>query len=266
MTPLRTEQACSLYTARNPFSSIWALRYSNYSAPIDGETTRLLDWRPVSTRAAMADGAMRSYIRSDRFSCVAAKAAVLSGGYRFGYYGGFADRRCSEGLARDLSAFIAERPAMPGEYATFVAVFEESAAGGEQWFEDALWRQLQQLVALSARHWPWNANVSNDPADANFAFSFGGHAFFVVGMHASASRLSRNFSLPALAFNAHAQFDRARTAGRFERIQQQVRVRELALQGSLNPELCPFGSRSEARQYSGRQTEETWQCPYQPRS
>ena len=152
------------------------------------------------------------------------------------------------------------------EYATFVAAFEQPDAGDEKWFEISLWRQLQQLITLSARHWPWNPTVSDNPAEPNFAFSFAGEAFFIVGMHARASRTSRRFLLPAIAFNAHTQFDRARGTGRFPRLQQQVRAREIAIQGSLNPELSAFGSRSEARQYSGRTTKGNWECPYRPRS
>src|ERR1700722_204130 len=262
MVRLTLEQALSLYAVANPFSSAGALRYSNYCAPINGVATRLLDWRPHTARAKMADQAMRGFILSDDFSCVAAKGAVLSGGYRFGYYTSFADAQCSEGLARDLSAFIAERAAMQMEYATFVAVFEEPIAGDEKWFEVSLWRQLQQLIALSAPRFPWDPKVSKNPADPNFAFSFGGQAFFIVGMHARASRASRRFFLPAISFNAHAQFGRARDTGRFLKIQRQVRARERSIQGSLNPELAAFGSRSEARQYSGRKTEEKWQCPY----
>jgi len=34
------------------------------------------------------------------------------------------------------------------------------------------------------------------------------------------------------------------------------------VQGSLNPNLADFGERSEARQYSGREVEEHWRCPF----
>lgn len=266
MEHLTIEQTFSLCARTNPFTSAEALRYSNYSAPIDGVTTRLLDWRPPAGRAKMVDQAMRSFILSDGFSCVAAKAAILSRGYRFGYYPRLADDGCSQGLARDLRAFTAERSAMRVEYATFVAVFEELSAGDERWFESLLWQQLEQLIRLSERHWAWGPNASDNPAAPNFAFSFGGQAFFIVGMHARASRTSRRFFLPAIAFNAHAQFEHARQTGRFAKIQRQVRERELGIQGSLNPELSAFGSRSEARQYSGRETEENWRCPYRPDS
>lgn len=263
---LTPEQALSLYGNVNPFSSAEALRTSNYSAPVNGELVRLLDWRAPSPQARLADGAMRAFVRSEAFSCVAAKAAIASGGYRFGYYPGLGSQRSSAGLARDLAAFAAERASLLGRYATFVAVFEEERLGSEAWFEASLWAQLNRLAELGTPYYPWDPAVSNDPTAPDFAFSFAGEAFFVVGMHPNSSRVSRRFFLPALAFNLHSQFEEARRDGRFERIQGLVRDRELALQGSLNPELRAFGTRSEARQYSGRRTEEGWECPFRVRS
>lgn len=262
MGNLTPEQALSLYGTVNPFVTPDALRSSNYSANIGGTLIRLLDWRRPSGQAVLADRAMRAFIQSPAFSCVAGKAAVASGGYRFGYYRGFSDVRSTEGLAHDLVAFVAERPSMDVEYASFVAVFEELSCGDERWFEAGLWRQLQKLADLGTPYYGWDASVSNAADDPNFAFSFAGHAFFVVGLHPRSSRKSRRFFLPAIAFNAHQQFAAARRAGNFERIQRLVRDRDLALQGSLNPELREFGTRSEARQYSGRATEEEWKCPF----
>ena len=97
--------------------------------------------------------------------------------------------------------------------------------------------------------------MSDDPDDPLFSFSFGGRAFFVVGLHPHSSRMSRSFRWPALVFNPHSQFGRLRGEGRFERIQHAIREREIAVQGSLNPNLADFGERSEARQYSGRAVE-----------
>jgi FPC/CPF motif-containing protein YcgG len=115
---------------------------------------------------------------------------------------------------------------------------------------------------MDVRHFDWADGYSNDPEDAKFAFSFAGWAFFVVGLHPRSSRVARRFAQPALVFNAHRQFDELRTSGHFTRIQALVRERELALQGSLNPNLAEFGARSEARQYSGRAVEDSWKCPF----
>ncbi len=45
-------------------------------------------------------------------------------------------------------------------------------------------------------------------------------------------------------------------------MQEVIRDRERNLQGDLNPNLADFGTRSEARQYSGRPMEEQWRCPF----
>jgi FPC/CPF motif-containing protein YcgG len=262
MGDLTPRQAVALYGCENPFASPAALRASNYCAHLNGRLVRLLDSREPLAQARLADKAVRAFILSSSFSCVAGKAAVSSGGYRFGYYGGFGEGNSTEGLARDLAAFVAERPFMERRYASFIAVFDGSGQGGEDWFESALWRELQLLSDLAAPLYARNARVASDPDANDFAFSFASEAFFVVGMHRESSRLSRRFSLPTLVFNSHDQFAEARRDGRFQRIQRIVRGRELQLQGSINPELREFGTASEARQYSGRPTEESWKCPF----
>jgi FPC/CPF motif-containing protein YcgG len=104
--------------------------------------------------------------------------------------------------------------------------------------------------------------VSTNPDDRNFSFSFGGTALFVVGMHPKSSRLTQRFIVPALVFNPHYQFEMLRSRNEFDRFAAVIRARELALRGSLNPNLDPSRQRSEARQYSGRAVEENWRCPF----
>lgn len=261
MRGLNVQQTVALYTAANPFNSANALRFSNYSAVLDGALVRLLDWRRPSSRARMADNAMRAFLLSDGFSCVAGKAAVLTGGYRFAHYRGGAAEEI-DGLTRDLAAFVAERKGMPARYASFVATFEETGIADERCFEAWLWATLQRLAELDAAHHRWDPSLSSDPGAHDFGFSFAGKGFFVVGLHPRSSRLSRRFFLPTLVFNAHSQFEQARLSGRFTQIQRSVRRRELALQGSINPELREFGTASEARQYAGRQLEDGWTCPF----
>jgi FPC/CPF motif-containing protein YcgG len=128
-------------------------------------------------------------------------------------------------------------------------------------FEGLLWRQLRLLHERDTAE--WDPSVSSDPGDPRFAFSFGGRAFFVVGLAPSGERWARTFPWPLLAFNAHRQFRELRTSGKFERIQEVVRERDEALEGDLNPNLSDWGSHTEARQYSGREVEDDWTCPVQ---
>jgi FPC/CPF motif-containing protein YcgG len=107
----------------------------------------------------------------------------------------------------------------------------------------------------------WDPSVSRDPDDPRFAFSFGGRAFFVVGLAPSGERWARTFPWPLLAFNAHRQFRELRKSGQFERMQEVVRQRDEALEGDINPNLSDWGTHTEARQYSGREVDEKWRCP-----
>jgi hypothetical protein len=204
----------------------------------------------------------RALVLNSRFSCVGAKAALGRGSYRVGLYGALGSTEAAAGLARDLFSFVEEQGELGGEFTTFVASFEGPTAADEATFERLLWAQLQRLHEEDRRHHRWDPSVSEDPEDPTFAFSFAERAFFVVGLHPASSRFARRFAWPTLIFNAHEQFHRLREEGRYERMQEVIRLRERSLQGTLNPNLGDFGVRSEARQYSGRAAEAQWRCPF----
>lgn len=221
--------------------------------------------REGARRVAAVDAEFRSFIAGPRFSCLAGKGVVRSGGYALAVYGALGSARSAGLLARDLGRFLASLPADATTLQAFVAVFTRRAPEGEMAFERQMWGELQRLHERDDRGSGWDPAASNDPADPDFAFSFAGRALFVIGLNPDSSRLARRFRWPALVFNPHAQFDRLRADGRFELLRAAVREREMALQGSLNPNLADFGVRSEARQYSGRPTEPDWQCPFHHR-
>ena len=226
-------------------------------APLGGPATPLQEFVHDSFRALVLNPV---------FSCVGAKSAIRRGSYHFGLYGEMGSPGSTAGLARDLFDFVVdlvdEQDERDGEFSTFVACFEGPAGADERDFERLLWAQLQRLHETDRRHHRWDPSVSPDPGDPDFAFSFAGRAFFVVGLHSASSRFARRFAWPTLVFNAHHQFDKLRQSGRYARVQEVIRNRELDLQGNLNPNLADFGTRSEARQYSGRPVEEDWRCPF----
>ena len=157
--------------------------------------------------------------------------------------------------------------AEPELFQSLVVLFEHGAPTDEQGFEDGLWQRLQSLSDkdewLGQRADP---RVTHDPDDPHFALSFGGEAFFIVGLHPRASRPARRFSTPAMVFNLHDQFETLREKGRYESLRASIAQRELAIAGSLNPMLAHHGSVSAARQYSGRAVEAGWRCPFLGRS
>ena len=205
----------------------------------------------------------RAFVQAQDFPCLGARAAVHRGRYLFRVYGEMGSPAATAGLARDLARFAAASGEV--EFAAFVAAFLEPGPEDETAFEARLWAQLQRLSDADPSP-RWAPGVGEDAAAADFAFSFAATPFFVVGLHPASSRLARRFGWPALVFNPHAQFEQLRADGRFGRLQEAVRRRDLALQGSLNPNLGDFGESSAARQYSGRAVEPSWRCPFQRRT
>jgi FPC/CPF motif-containing protein YcgG len=252
----------SIIHDRNPHASARAIANSSYASCAHGTLVRLLDRKSPSKHERCVHGALRSFIVNDDHPCAGARAAFNAGAYRFGTYRQIASADATAGLARDLSSFVAERPRMPTEFATFIAVFNRLDRGGEPEFEITLWNQLQALHDLDFAS--YDSIASNDPENSKFAFSFAGTAFFVVGMHPHSSRLARRFSWPAMVFNPRSQFEVLREKKQYDRFASVVRDREITLQGSLNPNLDPGNERSEARQYSGRAVEDDWKCPFRP--
>lgn len=212
------------------------------------------------------------------FPCVGARAAFNSGSYIVAVYDELASDAATTALSRDLFDFTRSGMREASEYATFVAVFRRpeglaAASPGraearpsdfELAFEQDLWNQLQKLHDLDAPQFGWDPMASSDPADPQFSFSFAGQALYVIGMHPNSSRAARRFRWPAMVFNPHEQFEKLRAEGKWKRMQQTIRERDLQLQGSINPMLSDFGEVTEARQYSGRAVEADWRAPFEP--
>jgi FPC/CPF motif-containing protein YcgG len=250
----------------NPFDSDVAKANSSYAAFDGTELVRLLETARPGAFDRIAHEAFREFVGSPAFSCLGARAAMQKRSYRFGTYRKLDDESSTLGLARDLFAFAQERRGFESAFTTYVAVFAGSEVkdDAELAFERALWSQLDRLHDLDREHHRWDPKVSSDPQDPAFSYSFATTGFFVVGLHPGSSRSARRFAWPALVFNAHEQFVQLRSAGQFERLQERIRAREIALDGSLNPNLANFGERTEARQYAGRAVPDEWTCPFRP--
>ena len=50
--------------------------------------------------------------------------------------------------------------------------------------------------------------------------------------------------------------------GTYKKVKKRIRRRDKKLQGYINPVLKDFGTDTETRQYSGRNVEEDWKCPF----
>ena len=210
------------------------------------------------------------FVDAPSFPCVGSKAALARGAIHPQQFGRLGDRGNDAALLDALAGFAERVDAVDAQDRTvysFVALFEGPQDTDEPRFEALLWSQLQRLHDLDVkRGTPWAADVSRDPADPHFSLSLAGHPFFVIGLHPGASRIARRFDWPALVFNSHRQFEQLRADGRYQKMQAATRERDIQLQGSINPNLADFGAAAETRQYSGRQAEADWTCPFRVRA
>lgn len=212
-------------------------------------------------------------VLSSGFPCNGAKAALNIDSYRLGIYDTFSsgDVRL---LAGDLTTYIAEYSAVPvvrpksihGDwisldrtYATFLACFKEEPVCDETVFEERLWAVLENLRNLD--RFPPPAGFSIDPAKDDFAFCFGGEAFFVAAFHPGSWRWSRRFIFPLLVFNMHKQFEGLKGSGKFYQLRDTIRDNDKSLQGSDNDLVADHGDKSEAPQYAMRRCPVDWKPP-----
>lgn len=141
-------------------------------------------------------------------------------------------------------------------------IFNAPANTTDEVFDELVWKRLSALSALDRKNgYGHDKRVDQDPDSAKFGYSLKEEAFFVVGLHPGSSRRSRQFKYPALIFNPHAEFEKLRAQGRYDKLKTIVRKRDIEFSGSVNPMLTDFGERSEVYQYSGMQYPSGWTCP-----
>lgn len=206
-----------------------------------------------------------AFISDRRFPCVGAKSALARQQMEIMVAGDIRCPRDDERIHAGLTVFAARYHAEPRAFQSFVVIFETASPLSEEAFEAALWARAEALERrdLTAGQ-AYDPRVSPDVDDPHFSLSFGGEAFFLVGLHPGASRPARRFEQPVLVFNPHDQFERLRAADRYETLRKSIIERDIAIAGSANPMLARHGEVSEARQYSGRAVDDSWQCPYHP--
>ena len=210
-----------------------------------------------------AEDAFLSMIADAAFPCVGAKSAAARGALQVirarDLTSGWNDLEITHELLEWSWRYKHEREGLR----SLAVIFDGPGDLSEPAFERAMWQRLQSIADKDA----WlgqqpDERVSGDPDDPHFSLSFGGEAYFVVGLHPNASRPARRFDRPVLVFNLHDQFERLRAEGRYEKMREKIIARDVALAGAPNPMLERHGDASAARQFSGRAVNDDWQCPF----
>lgn len=222
---------------------------------------------PIDDRQIPALPTARQFeevVKHGSFPCVGAKSALARGSLSIIHGRNITSAWNDLQIHRELVEWSEKFSGDPTGLRSLVVIFDDPAGLNEQEFENALWQRIQSLADKD--HWlghQYAPHVSGNPDDPHFSLSFGGQAYFVVGLHPAASRPARRFARPAIVFNLHDQFVRLREEGGYERMRARILARDEALAGSVNPMVARHGEASEARQYSGRHVEAAWQCPFQ---
>lgn len=214
---------------------------------------------------ARAAGLLR-LIEDQEFPCLGAKAALAQGNLAIETAGPMTGAD-DDALIHDALVHWSRTPQSDDAQTlrSLAVVFAGPRKLTEVEFERALWDRLNALTALdrAAGHAPDPA-FSTDPDDPAFALSFGGRAYFAVGLHPHASRRARRAPAPTIVFNLHDQFTELRKADKYERMREVILARDEAFDGRPNPMIARHGEISEARQYSGRAVGSDWVCPFAP--
>ncbi|MEO7268548.1 MAG: guanitoxin biosynthesis heme-dependent pre-guanitoxin N-hydroxylase GntA [Knoellia sp.] len=203
-------------------------------------------------------GHLAPWVLDPQYPCLGARAVFSRERAHVVTTGRLGSASSSLDVYRALREFGEEADPSQG-FTSLIAAFGGEPPLTEFTFEDRLWTTLQHLHDFDDT--PWNSEVSDDPADVDFSFSVGGVAYFVIGLHPHASRDARRTPWPVLVFNLHSQFEELKASGRYDRMRDLIRGRDLNLQGSVNPMVADHGVSSEARQYSGRAVDTGWEAP-----
>jgi len=201
------------------------------------------------------------FIKDKLFPCVGAKAALARGHISCMVANHMACPEDDPAILQFIYQFIGAYRQSGDLFHSAAVIFKEPVCVAENVFDRLLWQRLQSLADADRENYAYDSRVSADPCSSEFSFSLGEEAFFVIGMHPSSGREARAFSRPAIIFNPHNQFEKLKESEQFEKMKAVVRKRDLLFSGSVNPMLDDYGKRSEARQYSGRQYNNQWQCP-----
>ena len=216
--------------------------------------------KQVATETASSKLEFENFILGKDHPCIMAQTVFTLDKVDFHEYENFGSRETARAILADLKKYLAAYDFESNDFLTFLVRFKGRENYSEEEFEQVLWQQLQYLHEEDDQD--WDPEVSADPENANFSFSLGGRAFYIVGMHPNSSRKARQAPYPSIAFNLHWQFEKLREMNTYHTVRNKIRERDIELQGDINPMLEDFGESSEAKQYSGRKVGEEWKCPF----
>lgn len=218
---------------------------------------------PVMDTEITVDSVRKRYadfILKENHPCIMAKSLFRMEKYNLNIYDDITESVSLIQLVADVKKYIQQYDFEGTAFESFLAVFPNNYYPDEISFEAALWKALQTIHDLDDSD--WDPTVSDDPDNTQFSFSVGGKGFYIVGLHPESSRIARQAPFTTIVFNLHHQFEKLREMGTYHVVRDTIRKNDQQLQGSINPVLRDHGTDTETKQYSGRQVEDNWKCPF----
>lgn len=200
------------------------------------------------------------FVVTQNHPCVMANTMFQMNNYHLKVYDDIQDVDNTDLILSDIENYLENYDFTTNKFESFILCFTQNNFQSEMEFEKALWDFLQRLHNNDDEK--WDDKVSDDPENPNFSLSIKGKAFYIIGMHPKSSRLARQAPYCTVVFNLHMQFEKLRQMGTYTKVRDRIRSRDTVLQGTINPVLQDFGQSSETRQYSGRNVEQNWKCPF----
>lgn len=247
----------------NPYAS--GLAGSKYYKFENEKLVHIFNGTEAGIRAAHLHHQARAMIESPSFPCFGAKATIRQNVYRFACYDGMEAEETLKAICHDLYAFAREQRQIKSDFTSFIVCFDHTKLKDAHDFEDKVWKLLGGMCSEDVKHNAWDPHASSDPESADFSFSFAGTSYFVAALSPVSPRMSRQFVVPALVFNAHYQFAHMREKGVFNKLRDKIRAGDTLLENGVPNDLAAsFGETSGAIQYCGvkPKAEEKWKCPF----
>ena len=219
------------------------------------------DMKPTQSKKIIIDSFL-DFLRNKAFPCVSARAVVAGEKISCLVVDHIACPKDDLSILHFLYHFVDGYRRSKDVFSSAAVIFEGPVDITEELFDTLLWKRLQALSNMDAVNYTYDKRVDPDPASPNFSFSIREEAFFIIGMNPASSRPARRFMYPTLVFNPHAQFEELKQKNKYDTIRNITRKRDTAYSGSVNPMLDDFGKSSEAKQYSGKEYNAEWKCPF----
>lgn len=214
----------------------------------------------IATDIDIIEQAYIDFIITQKHPCIMAKTVFLLDKYHIKVYDTMTSDDIIDPVLSDIETYINNYDFDSNDFEALIICFKDQPLQTEKQFEKDLWNFLQKLHDQDDK--AWDSTVSQNPNNPDFSFSIKSKAFFIIGMHPQSSRLARQAPYSTIVFNLHWQFEKLRDMGIFQTVKKRIRRRDKILQGNINPVLQDYGKDSETKQYSGRNVEPNWKCPF----